>query len=104
MRPFLKFDGEGETANARERAIGGHPAVLLRGVCRRRDPASPHADPDGYVPFGKLVNYAAGRSYDDAANRHPLGGYATTELRASWQFAPDWQVEARLANVFDRHY
>ena len=62
MRPFLKFDGEGETANARERAIGGHPAVLLRGVCRRKDPASPHADPDGYVPFGKLVNYAGGRS------------------------------------------
>ena len=62
QRAFLKFDGEGETANARERAIGGHPAVLLRGVCRRRDPSSPHADPDGYVPFGKLVNYAAGRS------------------------------------------
>ena len=35
-RAFLKFDGEGEAANARERAIGGHPAVLLRGVCRRR--------------------------------------------------------------------
>jgi len=62
MRAFLKFDGEGETANARERAIGGHPAVLLRGVCRRRDLSSPHADQDGYVPFGKLVNYAAGRS------------------------------------------
>jgi hypothetical protein len=62
MRAFLKFDGEGETANARERAIGGHPAVLLRGVCRRKDPQSPHADPDGYVPFGKLVNYAGGRS------------------------------------------
>lgn len=61
-RAFLKFDGEGETANARERAIGGHPAVLLRGVCRRKDPSSPHADPDGYVPFGKLVNYEAGRS------------------------------------------
>jgi len=62
MRPFLRFDGEGETANARERAIGGHPAVLLRGICRRRDPSSPHADPDGYVPFGHLVNYEAGRS------------------------------------------
>jgi hypothetical protein len=62
MRAFLKFDGEGETANARERAIGGHAAVLLRGVCRQRDPMSPHADPDGYVPFGKLVTYAAGRS------------------------------------------
>jgi hypothetical protein len=61
-RPFLKFDGEGDTANARERAIGGHPAVLLRGVCRRRDPQSPYADGDGYVPFGKLVNYEAGRS------------------------------------------
>ena len=61
-RAFLKFDGEGETANARERAIGGHPAVLLRGVCRRKDPSSPHADPDGYVPFGKLVDYVAGRS------------------------------------------
>ena len=61
-RAFLKFDGEGETANARERAIGGHPAVLLRGICRRRDPSSPHADPEGYVPFGKFVNYEAGRS------------------------------------------
>jgi hypothetical protein len=61
-RAFLKFDGEGETANARERAIGGHAAVLLRGVCRRRDPGNPHADSEGYVPFGKLVNYAAGRS------------------------------------------
>ncbi len=62
MRAFLKFDGEGETANARERAIGGHAAVLLKGVCRRKEPGDPHADPDGYVAFGKLVNYAAGRS------------------------------------------
>src|SRR5271156_1131252 len=61
-RPFLKFDGEGETANARERAIGGHPAVLIRGVCRQKNPTSPRADQDGYVPFGKIVNYEAGRS------------------------------------------
>ncbi|GAA0887364.1 TonB-dependent vitamin B12 receptor [Rhodanobacter soli] len=57
----------------------------------------------GAFGVGATVN-AAGRSYDDAANRHPLAGYATTDLRASWHFAPDWQVEARLANVFDRHY
>jgi hypothetical protein len=62
MRAFLKFDGEGEAANARERAIGGHPAVVFRALCRRRDPTSSHADPDGYVPFGKLVAYTAGRS------------------------------------------
>lgn len=61
-RAFLKFDGQGETANARARAIGGHPAVLLRGICRRKEPSSPHADQDGYVPFGKLVSYEAGRS------------------------------------------
>jgi len=48
--------------------------------------------------------YAAGRSYDDVANLHPLGGYSTLALRASWQFAPDWQVEGRLANAFDRRY
>ena len=62
VRLFVRFDGEGETANSRERAIGGHPAVLLAGICRQKDPASPYADHDGYVPFGKLVNYAAGRS------------------------------------------
>lgn len=61
-RSFVQFDGEGDAANARERAIGGHPAVLLRGVCLRKDPGSPYANQDGYVPFGKLVNYAGGRS------------------------------------------
>jgi hypothetical protein len=62
IRSFLQFDGEGDTANARPRAIGGHPAVLLRGVCRRKNPDSPHADQDGYVLHGKLVNYTGGRS------------------------------------------
>ena len=61
-RSFVQFDGEGEAANARPRAIGGHPAVVLKGVCLRKDPASPYANHDGYVPFGKLVDYAAGRS------------------------------------------
>jgi L,D-transpeptidase catalytic domain len=62
IRSFVQFDGEGDNANARQRAIGGHPAVLLRGTCLRKDPDSPHANHDGYVPFGKLVNYAGGRS------------------------------------------
>jgi vitamin B12 transporter len=47
---------------------------------------------------------AAGARYDDLANRHRLGGYATTDLRASYAFSPGWQVEARLANAFDRRY
>jgi hypothetical protein len=62
VRDFVRFDGEGETANARAREIGGHPAELLRDVCMRKDPKSPYANHDGYVPFGKLVVYAGGRS------------------------------------------
>jgi len=62
LRTFLLFDGEGETANARERAIGGHPAVFLKWQCRYKNPDSPYADEDGYVPYGTLVNYTGGRS------------------------------------------
>jgi hypothetical protein len=61
-RSFVQFDGEGEAANARPRAIGGHPAVVFRGICLRKDPDSPYANQDGYVPYGKLVDYAGGRS------------------------------------------
>lgn len=61
-RTFLLYDGEGDTENARERAIGGHSAVFLKWQCRYRNPKSPHADKEGYVPYGKLVNYTGGRS------------------------------------------
>lgn len=62
LRSFIQFDGEGETGNARVREIGGHAAVLLRASCRRKDPSSAHADPEGYVPIGTLVDYSSGRS------------------------------------------
>jgi hypothetical protein len=71
IRSFLQFDGEGETANARQREIGGHAAELLRNVCLRKDPHSPYADRQGYVPFGKLVDYAGGRS-DGCTSWSPL--------------------------------
>jgi hypothetical protein len=61
-RTFLQFEGQGEAENAREREIGGHAAVLLRGMCRLKDPKSSYADSDGYVFLGRLVNYAGGRS------------------------------------------
>jgi hypothetical protein len=61
-RSFVQFDGEGDTANARARAIGGHAAETLKNVCLRKDSQSPHANQDGYVPFGKLVDYVGGRS------------------------------------------
>jgi hypothetical protein len=61
VRSFIQFDGEGDTANAREREIGGHAAVLLRRVCLRKERGSPYANQDGYVPSGELVEYAGGR-------------------------------------------
>jgi hypothetical protein len=62
LRSFVQFDGEGETANARPREIGGHAAMLLRGMCLRKKPDSPYADKRGYVPFGNLETYTDGRS------------------------------------------
>ena len=62
LRSFVQFDGEGDTVNARPRAIGGHPAVLVRGHCLLKAPNDPYANEDGYVPFGQLVNYTGGRS------------------------------------------
>ena len=61
MRSFVQFDGEGDAANARRRAIGGHPAVIVKGRCLLKAPYNPYAN-DGYVPFGELVNYTGGRS------------------------------------------
>jgi len=60
MRSFVQFDGEGDAANARPRAIGGHPVVVLTGLCLRKAPGNPYADGEGYVPFGQLVDYSAG--------------------------------------------
>lgn len=73
IRSFVRFDGEGETANARQREIGGHPAVLLRAACLMKDLRSPYANNDGYVPFGKLVEYAGGRS-DGCTSWSPSDG------------------------------
>jgi hypothetical protein len=40
MRSFVQFDGVGDTVNARPRAIGGHPAVLVKGQCLLKAPAA----------------------------------------------------------------
>ena len=61
-RTFVVFEGEGETRNARERAIGGHRAMFLKWQCRFYNPGSPNADQEGYVPYGSLVDYTSGRS------------------------------------------
>lgn len=48
--------------------------------------------------------YAAGYSYDDAANTTRLGGYATADLRATWHVDSAWSVQGRVTNVADKRY
>ena len=47
---------------------------------------------------------AAGRRYDDLANKQKLDGYATLDLRAEYRPAKDWRVQALLENLFDKDY
>jgi vitamin B12 transporter len=47
---------------------------------------------------------AAGRRFDDFANTRPLGGYTTIDLVGGWSLTSQWSLQAKLANVTDRHY
>ncbi|WP_407353922.1 TonB-dependent vitamin B12 receptor [Luteimonas sp. R10] len=57
----------------------------------------------GGFRFGVTLN-GAGHRYDDAANATRLGGHATTDLRFEYALHPDWTLQARANNVFDREY
>ncbi|MFM9271257.1 TonB-dependent receptor domain-containing protein [Halomonas elongata] len=47
---------------------------------------------------------AQGERYDDADNQQRLGGFATFDLRASWNFAPGWSTRLTLENLLDKQY
>src|SRR3546814_238459 len=57
----------------------------------------------GKFAFGASLKGASHR-FDNAANTVRLGGYATFDLRVSYAFDPDWTLEARVDNAFDRDY
>ena len=57
----------------------------------------------GDLALGASVN-AAGRRYDDAANTVEVGGHATADLRLEYVLHPDWTLQARVTNLFDRDY
>ncbi|WP_149194281.1 TonB-dependent vitamin B12 receptor [Luteimonas suaedae] len=57
----------------------------------------------GAFRFGVTLN-GAGHRFDDAANTTRLGGHATTDLRFEYAFHPEWTLQARASNVFDRTY
>jgi vitamin B12 transporter len=47
---------------------------------------------------------AAGRSYDDLANRVRLDGYAVVDLRAEYRFSESLRIQGRLENLLDEGY
>ncbi len=52
---------------------------------------------------GLTVN-GAGYRYDELGNTTRLGGFATTDLRFEYALSPAWTLQAKVDNVFDRHY
>jgi vitamin B12 transporter len=72
----------------------------------RRAKESLNVDVDRHVgvwSFGGRL-YAAGKRYDDLANKVELDPYATLDLRAEYRLQRDWRLQARVTNVFDAHY
>ncbi|OGI47184.1 MAG: hypothetical protein A2637_00155 [Candidatus Muproteobacteria bacterium RIFCSPHIGHO2_01_FULL_65_16] len=47
---------------------------------------------------------ARDRRFDDAANTRPVAGYGLVHLRAHYALARDWELRARLDNLFDKAY
>ena len=73
---------------------------------RRRTRQTARIDLDKAVSnfvFGGSV-IAEGDRYDNAANTNRLAGFATLDLRAGWNFAPDWSARLTLTNVLDKEY
>ena len=51
---------------------------------------------------GEIV--ASGKRFDDAANTRKLDGYALVNLTANYKVAPEWSINARANNIFDKEY
>ncbi|MGQ5522190.1 TonB-dependent receptor domain-containing protein [Chitinimonas sp. PSY-7] len=52
----------------------------------------------------RLEVQAQGKRFDDAANKVRLAGYSLVNLAANWELTREWQLSARLNNVFDKDY
>ncbi len=47
---------------------------------------------------------AVGLRYDKPGNTDKLGGYTTTDLRGEYEINPEWRLQARVENLFDKRY
>jgi Carbohydrate-selective porin, OprB family len=102
-RSFVQFDGEGDTANARARAIGGHAAETLKNVCLRKD--SHNGISKVHEEF--LNDGGLGILVDDGMLPHPgperiIETYYSYALSASTHLTADYQFIANPGYSEDR--
>ena len=48
--------------------------------------------------------HAEDQRYTDAANTKALGGFAIADVRVAYQATPEFSIQAKLANMFDKEY
>ncbi|MGK2872190.1 MAG: TonB-dependent vitamin B12 receptor [Alphaproteobacteria bacterium] len=75
-------------------------------VLPRRAEESLRVDADrefGRFGIGASV-LAAGKRYDDLANRVELGSYVTVDLRSQYKVTENWTIQGRAENLLDRGY
>jgi len=46
----------------------------------------------------------SGHRYTNASNTNHLDGYGLVDIRASYQVAKDWSLQANVSNLFDKEY
>lgn len=86
----------------RNRTAGANEGNLL--PRRSRNTARVDVDRDfGAFRVGATA-FGASHRYDNAANSMRLSGYGTLDLRLEYAINPQWTLQARATNVFDRDY
>jgi vitamin B12 transporter len=49
--------------------------------------------------------YLVDNSYDNVANTERLDGYGTVDLRGAYTVTPEWKLQLKASNIFDKdHY
>ncbi len=48
--------------------------------------------------------HAEDQRYKNAANTSSFGSFATADVRLTYQATPEFSVQAKLANMFDKEY
>lgn len=78
----------------------------LDNLLPRRGKQSLRLDADrrfGAFSVGGSV-FGSSMRYDDPANTLPMGGYGLVDLRAGWDFSPQWTLALAVNNIADKHY